>query len=99
MAEAVRIIGHKADGESNEHLQAQVYPDGSLAVRISGYSVSDVDESSDPQYYGLVDKDGKWEIIRKTTAGAVRYAAGTANYPTAWTARASQSYDYYYNTF
>lgn len=99
MPEPVRIIGHTDTGDSNEGLQLQVYPDGSIAVRSGGYQGSDIDETADPAYYGSVDKDGRWKIISITVAGAIRYVAGTSNYLTAWTNRASQTYDYYYNIF
>lgn len=99
MAEPVRIIGHNDNSDSNEHLQLQVYPDGSIAVRSGGYTCSDIDDTGDPQYFGLVDKDGRWKLISLTSAGAIRFCRGEANYLTAWSTRASQSYDYYYNIF
>ena len=33
------------------------------------------------------------------SATEARYAQGTNNYPTAWSGRATLSYDYFYNTF
>lgn len=64
------------------------------------YKLSDLDYASDPSYYGHVDSAGNWYILKlDESGGTVRYAKGTSGYTTAWTARASQSYDYFYTTF
>lgn len=60
------------------------------------YVVSDEDEASDPRYYGFLAHDGTWIIMQQTlSTGAYRFVAGHGNFATAYTNRASQSYDYY----
>jgi hypothetical protein len=44
-------------------------------------------------YFGFEDKDGNWQIKRKTSATDVwLFAAGSSGYSTAWTDRATQTY-------
>ena len=62
------------------------------------YKITDLDSGGATQYYGYTDVDGAWYIMQLTgTTG--RYVKGTSGYTTAWTNRASQSYDYFYNIF
>lgn len=66
-----------------------------------GYIASNVDET-DPNYYGFEDADGNWIIMKETIAGdlkAYTFAKGVSGYATAWTNRATQSYDTVSNTF
>lgn len=101
MAEAVRIIGHNKGTTTNEELQAQVETDGALRVNLlDRYKCSDMDESSDPAYYGFVDADGAWYILELNTAsGTLRYYKGASAYTVSWALRAELVYDYYYNVF
>lgn len=46
-------------------------------------------------YYGYVDKIGKWAILREKTDGTeYRWAIGGSDYSTAWTNKATQGYGY-----
>ena len=64
-----------------------------------GYEVSEIDDSTTDTYYGFVHKDGSWYITKEASGGAFRYVRGSSDFSTAWTARATQSYDYYDNVF
>lgn len=69
---------------------------------LEGYYISDKDDDASPNYYGFLDKNGNWYIIKETvSAGAdtYRYAKGSTNYTTNWTNRASLSYDYFNTVF
>ena len=70
-------------------------------IRIQPYKLTDEDSASDPAYYGYVDKDENWFILKITdSAGSYRYRAGSSGYTTAWTNRATGSaYQYYYEVF
>lgn len=70
-----------------------------INASLEQYKVCDVDDSSTPKYYGFADKDENWYILRDNGSGEYRYVKGSGSYATAWTNRASQSYDYYYNVF
>ena len=67
---------------------------------VSGYNISEVDDAANPKYYGFLGFSGRWYIMKEdTTTKTYRYAAGTSNYPTAWTNRASLTYDYFDQVF
>jgi len=60
---------------------------------LSQYSISDIDDSGDPAYYGFLDKDGGWYILEENVAnGTYRYDSGTSDYSTNWTGRAGLAY-------
>lgn len=72
--------------------------DGSL----SNYKISDIDDDASPNYYGFIDKDGNWYIIKETISAGnntYRYIKGSSDYTTNWTGRAGLSYNYYYTIF
>lgn len=66
--------------------------------------VHDIDEGGTPQYYGRLDLNGNWVIIRKN-GGEIRFAGPKNNGPlyddgdlssyiAAWTERANLNYGY-----
>lgn len=59
-----------------------------------GYSISEIDDSGTDAYYGFVNKDGGWFIL-KDSNGIYRYAKGSSSFSTNWTDRASLTYDYF----
>lgn len=75
--------------------------DGSpLGSPVSSYELSDFDVSGDPIYVGSIRADGAWMITEFDIAnGQTRYVQGLTGYSTAWTNRASQSYDYFSEVF
>lgn len=63
---------------------------------LSLYKISDIDDASNPKYYGFLKADGGWYILKEdTTNKTYRYAKGDSDYSTAWTNRASQTYNYF----
>lgn len=85
----------KADG-SSFHLYD--YLSAMTGVVLGGYRVSDTDSAGTPKYYGFLESDGKWYIMREETVLSdvqYRYAKGNSNYTVAWTGRVGLSYDYY----
>lgn len=83
----------KNDGVDNALVTTSNYQDV-----LSKYRISDTDDDASPNYYGFLDKDGAWYILKETIvsgANTYRYAKGTSNYATNWTNRASLSYDYF----
>lgn len=59
-----------------------------------GYSISEIDDSGTDAYYGFVNKDGGWFIL-KDSNGIYRYSKGSSSFSTNWTDRASLTYDYF----
>jgi hypothetical protein len=86
-----------------KRLVVQATTDIGSIMFLSGYSISDKDDDASPNYFGFVDRDGNWYILKETvSAGAdtYRYASGSSNYATNWTNRATTVvYDYFYNAF
>ena len=62
----------------------------------SAYSISDLDDTSSPKYYGYLKSDGGWYIL-KLTGTEARYVKGASGYN--WSNRASETYDTFSNTF
>ena len=63
-----------------------------------GYKITELDDST-PAFYGFVNKDGEWFIMREDSAGAYRYTSGSSGFATNWTNRATLTYDYFDNIF
>lgn len=64
-------------------------------AKMAGYMIVDRDEDSDPRYIGFMDQYGHWYILEENQAqGTFRYVKGADDYTTAWTDRASLTYDY-----
>lgn len=87
-------------GENTGRLKVETLEDVGYGPTLSGYKPNDLDEGSDPKYYGFTDKDGRWYIIRHNVAAEqIRWVQGTSGYVTAFANRASQSYNYFYAVF
>ena len=63
-----------------------------------GYVISEIDDSS-PAYYGYLDKNGDWYIIKENTDGSFRYVKGSENFSSYWNNRSTLVYDYFNNVF
>lgn len=63
---------------------------------LAGYEPATRDENSGAtSYYGFVDSDGNWYIMREVPTGSVTeddFIRGTTNFATNWTGRAGLSY-------
>jgi hypothetical protein len=64
-----------------------------------GYRVAELDDTSDPtySYYGFIDKDGAWFIMREESTGTYEYTAGSSGFAAAWALRddPGTTYQYY----
>jgi len=68
-----------------------------------GYNITELDDST-PSYYGFMNKEGAWFIMKEDPAHPVdvpyySYVKGDSSFSTNWTSRATLSYDYFNNTF
>ncbi|MEN6414367.1 MAG: hypothetical protein ABFC84_16640 [Veillonellales bacterium] len=66
------------------------------------YKISDVDADAAVKYYGYLDADGNWYIMKEeTTTGdqTYTYCKGATAYATAWTGRAGLTYDIFSEIF
>jgi hypothetical protein len=65
-----------------------------------GYRVTEISTEEYDYYYGFVNKDGKWYIMREDpTEGSFRYVKGDLNFSNGWKRREKLKYDYYHNVF
>lgn len=65
----------------------------------AGYKIAEINEGA-LTYYGFINKDGAWLIMRQdTNENSFRYAKGNSNFPASWQNRENLRYDYYYNLF
>lgn len=65
---------------------------------LTGYRISDRDSdgSDGYNYFGYLDANGGYYIMREQLSnGAYRYSKGAADYESAWTNRANQTYGYF----
>lgn len=64
-----------------------------------GYKISEVD-SGEITYYGFINKDGAWYIMKEDPGGgSFRYARAESNFPGNWAGRERLKYDYFYKVF
>lgn len=65
----------------------------------AGYKISEVDEGP-VSYYGFINKDGAWLIMREeSNGGSFRYARGNLDFPQNWSNRENLNYEYFHNLF
>lgn len=65
-----------------------------------GYKITEIDESETSNYFGFVNKDGAWLIMREETDnGSFRYTKGSSDFPGNWKNRVNLKYDYYHSLF
>ena len=67
-----------------------------------GYNITEIDDSGSDIYYGYVNKDGAWFILKELSTGAYRYTKGSSdftNVTTGWPNRTSLSYGYFNDIF
>lgn len=63
-----------------------------------GYQIAEIDEG-ELSYFGFVDTEGHWFIMKENTAGSFRYTKGKVDFPNSWGIREKLKYDYYDRVF
>jgi len=53
-----------------------------------GYRLAELDDSV-PSYYGFLNKESEWFIMREEATGTYKYKVGTTGFTTAWAGRAA----------
>lgn len=71
---------------------AGVQIDPAIKTPTDGYKISQIDDSS-PAFYGFVEKNGAWFIMKEDSSGNYRYTKGTGSFSANWTNRAALTYD------
>lgn len=73
---------------------------GATGTELQAYTLVQDDENATYEYYGYVKSDGSWCIKRVTiSTNYSEFVIGASAYATAWTNRASQTYDDYWDVF
>lgn len=69
------------------------------ALPSNEYKISEIDDGL-ISFYGFVNKNGNWLIMREDTQeNSFRYAKGETGFSKFWSDRTSLKYDYYHNLF
>ncbi len=70
---------------------------------VNSYYVSDIDDLVYPYYYGYLNDEGQWYIMRVTTTGDIKYNRPSFQsvglYSAAWTNRINLQYTYWNEGF
>ncbi len=69
--------------------------DPAIKQPTDGYTLAQIDDGVSNTYYGYLNKDGAWYILREDTSSNYRYTKGSSSFATNWTNRASLTYDYF----
>ena len=75
--------------------------DPAIKLPTDGYKISEIDDSS-PSYYGFVDKDGDWFIMKESSTGQYKYYKKTGSdndFTTDWPNRGGFTYLYFDSIF
>lgn len=69
-------------------------------IPTDGYRVSEIDTGDNTTYYGFINKEGGWYIMKEDpTTGSFRYVKGEAYFSRNWNKRTKLKYDYFHDTF
>lgn len=60
-----------------------------------GFTLAQLDDGVSETYFGYLNKDGAWYILKEDSSSNYRYAKGASGFPTNWTNRAILSYGYF----
>lgn len=58
-----------------------------------GFGISNLDTGSYPAYFGFINKDGGWYVMKENPQNTFTYAKGASDYATNWSGRAGLTYD------
>lgn len=64
----------------------------------AGYNISQIDDSV-PSYFGFINKDGAWFIMKESEKKAFLYARGDSDFARNWSNRTKLAYDFFDNVF
>lgn len=92
--------------DEDRHVQVDVLEMPEVSVEASSddptlkYQISDTDTAETTKYYGFLEADGGWYILKEdSTAGTYRYAKGTSAYADNWDNRDSLDYGLFSDVF
>lgn len=96
-----------SDGKSfyNAVFNAVASAGGGDGDPLSGYQITEKDDTGATKYYGYAKPNGAWYILRETSAGSYRYARGQRTessgsiFSDAWADRANLTYGYIYEVW
>lgn len=69
--------------------------DPAIKQPTDGYTIAQLDDSTSTTYYGYLNKDSAWYILKEDSSGNYRYCKGSSSFSTNWTGRAALTYDYF----
>lgn len=63
-----------------------------------GYRITEIDDNEDT-FYGFVNKEGGWFIMKEDMESSFRYARGDSDFAKNWDGRKQLKYQYFHDTF
>lgn len=99
------LLGRRADAllfGSNQKVNSPVTNSNAITPQspTNGYRISEIDNSGVIAYYGFVNNNGAWFIMKEdANSGTFRYVRGEAGFPTRWRSRKELVYDYFHKLF
>jgi len=77
--------------------------DPAIKSPTDAYGITEIDEDAPNIYYGFINKDGKWYILKETESDSdfsYRYVKGDTDFPSNWGSRKTRTdYNYFDQTF
>lgn len=63
------------------------------------YTITEIDDATPEAYFGFINHQSQWYIMKEDAQGAFRYARGDSDFERNWTRRDDLNYDYFNNVF
>lgn len=71
--------------------------------KLEEYALTDIDDNVLPYYYGFINADGQWYIMKQGSDGVVKYAVSfispRGQYSSNWDNRTNLTYNYWDTSF
>ena len=84
-------ISTLTDGDGNKINPAERYP-------ADGFRISEIADG-ETAFYGFINREGAWFIMKEDEEGSFRYNKGKSNFPGNWNNRANLDYVYFHDAF
>mgnify|MGYP001596418142 FL=1 len=67
--------------------------------KLEDYALTNIDDNAHPYYYGYINSDGQWYIMKQNSDGSILYAVSFVSprgqYSTNWNNRTILDYSYW----
>lgn len=74
-----------------------------MKQKLEEYALTNIDDNAFPYYYGFINADGQWYIMKQSADGSIKYAVSfispRGQYSNNWDNRANLTYNYWDTSF